>query len=325
MKLPVHPRLARLLLEGARAGAAHKAALIAALLAEREPFRREERRRSARHQSPSDLLDQADAIEQFARSGRTDSDAGTIAPGAARFVLDSARQLERLVRETDSGKTSDLPVTESLLRAILAAFPDRLARRREPGSRKALMVGGRGVILSDSSAVRDSELFVCVDLDSSSGEAVVRRASAVERSWLPAEHLTTRIDVEFEPTTERLQARRRVYWLDLILEETPTALPEGDATAQALAAAALKNWVRVFPADDPALTQFLARIHCLREWMPDAELPAWTEPELQSLLPELAYGCRSFAELHRPAGWTSCNPASPVRNDSNWIAKPRND
>lgn len=304
VKLPVHPRLARLLFEGARAGASHKAALIAAVLSEREPFRREERRRTAKHQSPSDLLDQADALEQFARSGRTDSEAGTVAPGAARFVLDSARQLERLTRDSDSGKSksSDVSATESLLRAILAAFPDRLAKRREPGGRKALMVGGRGVILSESSAVRDCELFVCVDLDSSSGQAFVRRASAVERSWLPAEHLTTRVDVEFEPTTERLQARRRVCWLDLVLEETPTSLPDGDATAQALAAASLKAWDRIFPADDPALTQLLARLRCLREWQPDADLPAWTEPELQSLLPELAYGCRSFAEL-RQAPW----------------------
>ena len=298
---PVHPRLARLLHDGAGAGVARLAALGAALLSERPPLRREEGRRVARHESPSDLLDLIDAVEQFARTGQTESNVGSLAVGPARAVLETAGQLERLARE-QSSKSHHSGSSTALLRALLAAFPDRLARRREPGSRRALMTGGRGVVLADSSAVRESELLLCLDLDSSGAEALVRRASAVQRDWLPGQHLTTRIDVEFDPAAERLQARRRVYWLDLVLEESPTALPEGEETAQVLASAARRQWERVFPRDNLSLQQFLARLACLRDWLPQLELPAWSEKDLQELLPELAVGCRTFDELQK-APW----------------------
>lgn len=186
--------------------------------------------------------------------------------------------------------------------AILAAFPDRLARRREANSRRAVMVGGTGVRLSEQSAVTEGELFVCLDVDASGGEALVRMASFVDRGWLPPDQLEVRIDVEFDADQERVQARRRVYWDDLVLEETPASLPEGEQTATVLAQEAASVWSRVFPADRPEVTSFLARVHCLREWLPDLSLPAFDEAYLKGLLPELCFGCRSFAEL-KQAPW----------------------
>jgi ATP-dependent helicase HrpB len=55
------PRLARLLIEGARLGQGERIALAAALLAERDPFRRERSRRASR--SESDVLDRTLALE----------------------------------------------------------------------------------------------------------------------------------------------------------------------------------------------------------------------------------------------------------------------
>src|SRR5262249_28298329 len=46
----------------------------------------------------------------------------------------------------------------TLLRCVLAAFPDRLVRRRAPGSARGVMVGGTGVVLDRRSVVRDAEL-----------------------------------------------------------------------------------------------------------------------------------------------------------------------
>ena len=191
---------------------------------------------------------------------------------------------------------------ETLLIAILSAFPDRLARRREPNGRRAVMVGGAGVRLSDQSAVTEGELFVCLDVDAAASEALVRMASFVDRSWLPVERLEVRVDVEFDADQERVQARRRIRWDDLVLEETPATLPEGDQTARVLAREAAAAWSRVFPADNNDLNGFLARVHCLREWLPDLDLPQFDEKQLKTLLPELCLGCRSFAEL-RQAPW----------------------
>ncbi|MBC8114587.1 MAG: ATP-dependent RNA helicase, partial [Candidatus Saccharimonas sp.] len=55
-RLPLGPRLARLMIEGANTGQLPRAALLAALLAERDPFQRTDRSGPARHRSRSDLL-----------------------------------------------------------------------------------------------------------------------------------------------------------------------------------------------------------------------------------------------------------------------------
>ena len=51
--------------------------------------------------------------------------------------------------------------------------------------------------------------------------------------------------------------------------------------------------------DDREVASFLARVRSLAEWMPDLGLPGFGEEELQELLPSLAAGKRSFAELRR--------------------------
>jgi ATP-dependent helicase HrpB len=150
--------------------------------------------------------------------------------------------------------------------------------------------------------VRSAELFLCLDVDGAKGEAVVRKASAVERDWLPAEELTTGVDVFFEPEAGRGSAPRRVRFGDLVLEESPAAIPEGETTAAVLAEAAVARWDRFFPPDDPAVEQFLARLRSLREWMPELGMPSLGDDDLKSLLPLVCFGRRSLAEL-RKANW----------------------
>jgi ATP-dependent helicase HrpB len=97
-------------------------------------------------------------------------------------------------------------------------------------------------------------------------------------------------------------ARRRVRFEDLLLEETPAALPDGEQTASVLAATAAEHLARVLPPEDSPAATFLARVRCLRAWMPEWQLPAFDPAELRDLLPWLCAGRRSFAEL-RSAGW----------------------
>src|SRR5262245_34741777 len=89
-RLPVHPRLGCLLVHGARWGQAERAALAAALLAERDPFTRgENQRHTGRHDAAtsSDVLDRIEALEHFERNGRTETAVGTLNRASARFVL----------------------------------------------------------------------------------------------------------------------------------------------------------------------------------------------------------------------------------------------
>jgi len=305
-RLPVHPRLGRLLIEGQRFGQVERVALAAALLSERDPFARsldQPAPAGPRHATPSDVLDRIEALEEYERTGRTSSALGTLNRASARFVLRARDQLLCSLRRA-RGDHARIPVSddEVVLRSLLAAFPDRVARRREAGGRRGVMVGGRGVHLTPNSGVLDAEFFLCIDVDAGQKEILVRQASAIERDWLAAEQVCTSVDVEFNAETERVSAKRRTRFADLVIEETDAALPNNEETARVLAAAAVEHLQQVTPADDSPAGLYRTRVRCLRAWMPELQLPALDDTELQELLFWLCHGCRSFADL-RKADW----------------------
>lgn len=305
--LPVHPRLGRLLLEGAKYGIAEDAATAAALLSERDVFLRANYRpgdrRTPSHRSHNDIADRIAALDAFAERGTTDSDVGTINRSAAKQALRAGEQLQRMVQDQNISKSArNIDRDEALGRALLAAFPDRLARLREPGSRRALMVGGRGVKLADQSAVTGEELFLAIDVEASTGEATARLAAGVERDWLPRELLSDETSVSFDETQQRVVSQKIIRWDDLVLDSRQAALPSAEEVAAVLAPAAAANWDKAFPTDNENLNEFVTRVRCLNEWNPQLGLPMLDETTLKNLLPELCLGCKSLADVRR-APW----------------------
>jgi ATP-dependent helicase HrpB len=316
--LPVHPRLARLLLEGQRLGVGPRAALAAALIADRDPFIREvgpPQYAPNRPPTESDLLDRVEAMETFAASGRLDSPVGRLHRGGAETVLQVRDQLLKSVsRDGESSERSAVPQAirsedsalrlsdDGLLRCIFAAYPDRLARRRGRNDRRALMIGGRGVRLGNSSGVTEPDLFVCVDVDGAGADALVRIASGVRRDWLPAERIITRHEVEFDEQAGRLAAVKRTRFDDLVLDETPGHFEDESAAAVALAAASAMYFDRVAPPPDSQAGQFRTRVRCLRDWVPDLGLPSLDDEQLKEQLPELCRGKRSLEDV-RNGNW----------------------
>ena len=313
-RLPVQPRLARLLIEGQRLGHLDRMALAAALLSERDPFYRSSSeytaarsRSSAQHWSNSDVVDRIAAMEDFERTGQRDTSVGSLDANTARFLLRARDQLLRACKEdaetSEQGEKSKNPpnmdADEAVRRAILAAFPDRVARRRDAGGLRGVMVGGRGVRLHEKSAVRESPLFVCVEIeDSGKAESLVRQASAIEREWLPAESLVTSVDVEFDPERQRVAAFRRTRFLDLMIDEAATNMPVDFDAAPLLARAAAERLDANFCRDEAGL-KYLARVRSLAHWMPEFNLPDLGDDPIRTLLPELSRGCTSIDEVRR--------------------------
>jgi ATP-dependent helicase HrpB len=250
------------------------------------------------------VLDRIEALEDYERHRHAATSSGRLNKEAARFILRARDQLLRLLRQENTGRAAAATVSseEAVMRSLLAAFPDRVARRREPHSRRGVMVGGRGVRLAPASNVLEPELFVGVDVDAGQTEALVYQASAVERDWLSPLALKVTTEAAFDANTERVTARRRLCYEDLLLEETPGALPDDEQVSRILATAAAQHLDRVLPADDSPAAGFLTRLRCLRQWMPELELPAFADVELKELLSWLCPGRRSFADL-RKADW----------------------
>jgi ATP-dependent helicase HrpB len=309
VELPAHPRLARLLVAGARHGVLRAAALAAALLSERDPFRTPRGggpRDRMTVRTRSDVLDRIAALEAFAAGRPGDDPALDPHPVGARNVLRVAEQLARLV-DTPAARRPEDPAAAVRL-ALLEAFPDRLARLRPGTQDRGALVGGRGVRL-DTSRVRGEPLFLAVDVDDASGEAGVRLASAVERDWLDLDPLATanRSTVDellYHPSRRQVEARRRTLWMDLVIDETPVPIADPAAAAALLAREAATVLDRVLPAADSAAGSFLARARWLAGALPDLTLPSLDDTTLAGLLPGICTGLRALDDV-RQADWLS--------------------
>ncbi|MCA9171246.1 MAG: hypothetical protein KDB23_26420, partial [Planctomycetales bacterium] len=307
-RLPAHPRLARLLLAGADLSVLREATLAAALLSERDPFRagrwsggqRDRMTTRVTASSQSDLVDRVTCMQLFHNSRITEHEGLTWEPAAARQVLRAAEQFYRLCESSRDERAED--PEQALRQALLAAYPDRLAKLRSGSRDRARMIGGRGVCLDESSRVRNEPLFLCLELSDGTGDARVRIASAIEAAWLDSSLCSERDELFFNPTRHQVEARRRTYCEDLLLEETPIAAPNDFRTSQLLAEHAASNLLRVLPADDSPAGRFRARVGWLATALPDLELPTLDDDWIRNHLDKLCVGSRSLDEL-RNAAW----------------------
>jgi ATP-dependent helicase HrpB len=325
--LPLHPRLARLALEAAARGAPSQGALLAALVGERDLRERWDRDgRAAPPTGTSDLLELAALFEEAAgaRFAPERLRALGLVPGAVQAVERARRQIEREVRRATSTSTSTgkkLPLSpgrgegegegeaekeQTLLLATLAAFPDRVARRRGPGSDEVLLAGGGSARLAPECVVREAEVLVAVDAEERRGErrrpggAVVRLASAATPEMLldlfPGS-LRFEEQVSWNGAAERVDAAERLLYDDLALETSRAAHLDPERAAEILAAQALARGPAAFAAEGE-VDRLLSRVAFAGLHAP-GELPALGVESARQALRELCRGRRSFAELRQ--------------------------
>ena len=290
LNLPLHSRLSRFLVAAASMGVRDDAALAAALLSERDPFRGN-RDQHPRAGSGCDVLDR---VEQLKSSSRR--------PEVQR-IQRSADQLVRLSRDAPAAQhNTGEPANVRFVRSLLAAYPDRVARRRQDRSDRGVMVGGRGVRLDSRSGVTSGDLFLCIDVDSAGSEALVRSAATVLEQWLDQRSVREVEEVYFDSDRLAVVARRRLYYEDLILREHPIACAPGPAVTALLAEHAAKDISSCLPVDRSDIDQFVQRVRFLSEHLPRLELPPLADSQLESVLVSLCASCTSIDEL-RSAPW----------------------
>jgi ATP-dependent helicase HrpB len=211
--LPLHPRLARMLLE---ARGAREMALACAILSERQfsPVSQ-----IAVPTTTSDLLTAIEAERN-------------LPPHVTRV----ARELERL----SAGHSRGLD-ERGFRRALLTAYPDRVVRRRAPGSPRVLMASGHGGVIGRESGVRDGDFAIALDVTAAprgeGAEARIRLASLVDRDWLEATDI--RLSHELDESG-MVRALEREYYGALVLTERVVP-PDPAAASRILADAYLRR------------------------------------------------------------------------------------
>ena len=251
--LPLHPRLGAVLIEG---GGSFEAAAACALLAD-----------GVRGRASTGATTTSDVLSAL--------DAWTQQPVPLR---QAAEQLVGLAREWPDEDRREHVGEAALRRALLAGYPDRVARRREAGSPRLLLATGAGAELARDSGVRDAEWLVALDVAGAvaGGDARVFAASAIEREWLEP----TRTSVEHTLSDQGRVRATRVTWYDALrLTEAPVA-------ADPAAAAVLLAEAYLARAHDDATTQLLRRLRYIGA---DVDLPA--------LVAQAASGARSVSDI----------------------------
>lgn len=219
-RLPVAPRLGRALVES---GGALRVARACALLAEgRLP-------RPSGEAAASDLLPLVDRFRD-----------------APPTVARAAEHLHRAVREAGVGPPDEGDA--AFCRALLAGFADRVARRREPRSRRVRLAGGHGAVLAAESGVHEAEWLVALEVTAAlrgeGAEALVRLASAVDPAWLTADRRT--LEHRYDGEAGVVRAVETTWYRALPLSERAVA-PDADTAAGILADVLLSR--ELGPAD----------------------------------------------------------------------------
>jgi ATP-dependent helicase HrpB len=242
-RFPLHPRLARLLIEAEALGAGDHGCRVAALLSSGQ-----------RVQTLDDDPDQ-----------RT------------RAVYD---QLRRFVKR---GRGHD---EDAIAHALLAAFPDRVARRKPGGV--ALLSNGQ----SAQMAHPPSEFFVAIDVENRN----IRLACPIEPEWL-IDGLSERNTVEWNRQAQRVEASSALVYDQLIVEETRGGKVYDEAAAALLAEKVMEAGVERF-VDREELDRLLARVEFAAE---HSSIQALDEQHVLAAMKELCYGLRSFADVEKSA------------------------
>jgi ATP-dependent helicase HrpB len=214
-------------------------------------------------------------------------------------VGEGAKTRGRPARDRAAAPGSREEEEELLQRAVLAAFPDRVARRSRAGARELVLASGGSARLSEQSVVVDAPLLVAVDVDERpsgrSGAVVVRLASAIEPEWLL--DLDTGLYAESDDLVWNAEAGRvervtRIAYGSVVLEEARSAAPPSERASELLARAAI---ARI--AFDERLELLIARLALLAAHVPEADLPELGADARESAARAAAEGRTTLAEL----------------------------
>jgi ATP-dependent helicase HrpB len=183
---------------------------------------------------------------------------------------------------------------EALEKAIVAAYPDRLSRRR--GDVLLLASGGSAQLEQESAT--HGEFLVALDIDERSDRAVplVRLASRYRPEWildLFPERVKAEETVAWNRESERVEQINSLKYDELTLDETRSQPTDTDVASRMLIDKALEAGFRRFVSEDD-VDRFLARVRFASEHSP--EFPA-EEVIVRAALGNLGRGLTSFAEL----------------------------
>jgi ATP-dependent RNA helicase HrpB len=306
--LPLHPRLAHMLLAARKMGMGATACEIAAILSERDPLQFIGRERDADLRLRMDALQACKAKRSFQHHGcQVDS-------SAMRQLLKVSAMLERQLgvgpKSHGSAETG---------RLLAWAYPDRVARQRPDRPGRFLLTSGRGAFFDSPDPLSASEYLVAAHLDGDRREARIFVAAAIEKECLLdqfAHRIRWQESVSWDAKRKVVSAIRQRVLGALTLDTAALADPAPEAVLTAMIAGirhagiASLPWTRALRTWQ-ARVMLLSRIEAEGGPWPDTSDPALAE-NLEAWLAPYLSGMKRLSDL----GATDFSNA--IRNLLSW-------
>ncbi len=316
LRLPMHPRYSRMLIEASQRGCVPDVALCAALVSGRDLLTRLNRdddqaattREQFEDSEETDFITLMRAFD-FAKSNRFSFDrcrSHGINAHVARQVDETCQQILQVAHQQrlyDRKAPSPTPPKndEALLRSLMSGFVDQLAKRREPGKPGCDLTEQREGLLVRESVVQDAPFLVAANLHQvpSRGATpltLLSLATSVKPAWITEmfpQHLSTTMEHLFDAKNKRVAAMKLVRYRDLVIEQKPQQndldpLASGHCLAEAHGSGAFD-----LPKMDHRIKQFIARVNLVHATMPELEFAPFDEAAITACL------ARAFTGLTR--------------------------
>ena len=277
-ELPLHPRLAHMMLQAVPLGLADLACEVAALLSERDILHGPRERQNA------DLRVRLDILR-----GQYDSVGLEVNRAAVDRVRRTAQLWRRRLISGQSREAIDnrCDPSSSVGRLIALAYPDRIARRQSDREGRYRLVNGRGARFKTADPLAMEPFLVIADLDAGDQWSEINLAAPIAQKDIESlyyDQLVEEEEVAWDEAFNAVRSLRRQRLGAMILLEEAASSPDANTVKEALLKGIYKAGLEVLSFDH-LLQQWRARVMWLRRI--DDPRSGWPDLSDEALLQTL--------------------------------------
>ncbi|WP_259780617.1 ATP-dependent helicase HrpB [Aestuariispira ectoiniformans] len=294
-RLPMHPRLAHMVVTGAEHGLGKLAVEVAALLSERDILQRR-----GPEALPVDMRLRVRALhgERIAENTHR---------GSLSRAKALAKQWARSLKHAPQGKL-DIIEEDEIGLLLAFAYPDRIGQRRPGKDARYRMAGGKGAVLDNDDPLAGEAFLALAEMAGKTREGRVRLAAPLSKATLEtifADRLVSGEMAAWDSRQKQVAARRQTRLGALVLSDAPAKDVSPDQISAALLDGIRETGPHCLTWSKEALA-LRGRVACLRHAEgEDSTWPDWSDDALLDtmedwLLPYLSGKSRldQMAELN---------------------------
>lgn len=271
--LPLHPRLAHMIIKGAAEGLGRQACLLAALLSERDLLR---------FHGPEQDADLRLRLEVLLEMEKAGGSGYTCNQQLTRQIRRQAVELQRRLQVPDGRIRLD--ATGGL---VAWAYPDRIAMRRGPEG-GYLLACGRGALFDRPEPLSAQEFLAIAHVDGGQRSARIFLAAPYCRESLEdqfAGRVKQEESIAWDHDSRAVLSRMRTLFGSLRLDDRPLQRPDPDKVAQVLLEGIVQEGLALLPWTGELRT-WQARVLFLRRVLPEEDWPDVSDESLLQTMPE---------------------------------------